>query len=131
MNKTLIILILLLNSCLSEKQITNTGVEEIHFGTGGGFTGVETTYKLNRKGNIIDENNKIIYNMNKRDLTFVFEQAEKNKNTKINKPENLYSFLVIVSKTQRNRIVWGYETYDVPKKIKELHEYLMKKTFKN
>jgi len=131
MNKTLIILTLLLNSCMTGKQITKTGIEKIQFGTGGGFTGVETMYTLNQDGEIKDKSDSVLLNMSKKDVLELFEKASKNKDIDFQKPENLYSFFTIITESDTNRIVWGQESTAVPSDILDLHKNLMNRTTKN
>lgn len=131
MNKTLIILTLLLNSCMTGKQIAKTGVEKIQFGTGGGFTGIETMYTLNQDGDIKDKSDSVLYNMSKKDVLEFFEKASENKDIEFQKPENLYSFFTIITESDTNRIVWGQESTAVPSDILDLHKKLMNRTTKN
>jgi len=97
MNKAIIILTLLLNSCMTGEQIANTGVEKVQFGTGGGFTGVETLYTLNQDGEIKDKSDNVLHKISKKDVLELFEKASKNKDIEFQKPENLYSFITIIT----------------------------------
>ena len=105
MNKTLIILTLLLNSCMTGKQIAKTGVEKIQFGTGGGFTGVETMYTLNQDGDIKDKSDSVLHNMSKKDVLELFEKASKNKDIEFQKPENHKELDVKAIKVFQGRIM--------------------------
>jgi hypothetical protein len=116
---------------MTGKQIAKTGVEKIQFGTGGGFTGVETMYTLNQDGDIKDKSDSVLYNMSKKDVLELFEKASKNKDIEFQKPENLYSFFTIITESDTNRIVWGQESTAVPPDILDLHKNLMNRTTKN
>lgn len=131
MNKAIIILTFLLNSCMTGEQISNTGVKKVQFGKGGGFTGVETVYTLNQDGDIKDKSDTVLHKISKKDVLELFEKASKNKDIEFQKPENLYSFITIITETDTNRIVWGRETSVVPSDILDLHKKLMNKIKKN
>ncbi|WP_121667625.1 hypothetical protein [Mesonia aquimarina] len=127
MNKKLVILILLLNSCIAEKQISETGVNEIQFGNGGGFAGKEVGFTLGQDGLIKNQNDSIVNKIDKKVVLSIFKTASKNKNVEFLKPQNLYSFLTIISPSSPNKIIWGRETNTVSKDIRDLHKKLMNK----
>jgi hypothetical protein len=127
MNKTLIILTLLLNSCMTGKQITNTGVKQIHFGSGGGFTGIENIYVLDKDGSIKDKDQNVVNELRMKEVLSIFENAKKLADSKLNQPGNMYSFITIISESDTNRLVWGQETSKVSPNILTLHENLMNK----
>lgn len=131
MNKILIILTLLLNSCMTGKQITNTGIEEINFGSGGGFTGIENVYILDKDGSIKDKDQNVVNELKKKEVLSLFEKAKELAESKLNQPENMYSFITIISESDTNRLVWGQETSSVPPKILTLHKNLMNKVKTN
>ncbi|MFT4849815.1 MAG: hypothetical protein ACI83B_002363 [Sediminicola sp.] len=116
---------------MTGKQIAKTGVEQIQFGTGGGFTGVETMYTLNQDGDIKDKSDTVLHNMSKKDVLEFFEKASKNKDIEFQKPENLYSLFAIITESDTNRIIWGRESTAVPPDILDLHKNLMNRTTKN
>ena len=127
MNKILIILTLLLNSCMTGKQITNTGIEEINFGSGGGFTGIEHIYILEKDGSIKNKDQNVVNELKKKEVISVFENAKELTDFKLNQPENMYSFITIISESDTNRLVWGQETSSIHPNILTLHENLMNK----
>jgi hypothetical protein len=127
MNKTLIILTLLLNSCMTGKQITNTRVKQIHFGSGGGFTGIENIYVLDKDGSIKDKDQNVVNELRMKEVLSIFENAKKLADSKLNQPGNMYSFITIISESDTNRLVWGQETSKVSPNILTLHENLMNK----
>lgn len=127
MNKTLIILTLLLNSCMTGKQITNTGVKQVHFGSGGGFTGIENIYVLDKDGSIKDKDQNVVNELRKKEVLSIFENAKELADSKLNQPENMYSFITIISESDTNRLVWGQETSKVSPNILTLHGNLMNK----
>jgi len=130
MNRSFIFFILafLSISCITDKKITKTGIEEIQFGTGGGITGIETIFTLDQNGDVKDKNDSVLHQMSSKDVLTAFEKANQYKRTEYKDPQNLYSFVTIVSKSDTNRIVWGIETTSVPPDLLALHENLMNQT---
>ena len=112
---------------MTGKQIAKKGVEKISFGTGGGFTGIENTYVLDKDGSIRDKDQNVVNELKKKEVLNIFENANELANLKFNQPENMYSFITIISESDTNRLVWGQETSPVPPKILTLHETLMNK----
>lgn len=112
---------------MTGKQIINTGIEEINFGSGGGFTGIENIYVLDKNGSIKDKDKNVVNELKKKEVLSIFENAKELADSKLNQPENMYSFITIISETDTNRLVWGQETSSVPPKILTLHENLMNK----
>lgn len=131
---SLIVLVLLLfvfiNSCVTDKIVQQTGVQEIVFGSGGGFTGNETTYTLNPNGEL-NENNKTLglsKKLTKETTSHIFILAQELKNYSFNNPDNLYSLIEVKTKDGSNRIVWGFGSTTVSKKVTDLFDQLTSKT---
>lgn len=119
-----IFIILILTSCTENKISEKTGVIEIRFGSGGGFTGEIKTYTLTANGKLLKINNKLI----KIDLLktlAIFDEAKEIKDYSFYDPKNIYSFIEIKSKNKTNRIVWAFGSKKIDKRVIELYKKLM------
>ncbi|OJV24261.1 MAG: hypothetical protein BGO32_04435 [Bacteroidetes bacterium 37-13] len=102
-----ILIFVLLNSCTPEKISVKTGVEEISFGGGGGFTGEIKNYTLTADGKLF-EKEKELKKIDKTKTLEIFNEAKELKDYNFNEPDNMYSFIEIKTKEKTNRIVWGF-----------------------
>lgn len=117
-------LCILLNSCVTGKIATKTGVEEIHFGNGGGFTGEIKEYTLTSESKLL-QNGKELKKIDS-EITFeVFNSAKELKDYQYSNPDNMYSFIELKTKEKTNRIVWSYGSTDIDKKVTELYNKLI------
>ncbi len=121
-----IILLAFLSSCATSK-IAKTGIEQISFGSGGGFTGEVKTYTLTSDSKLLEKGNEVKKLDSKKTLD-LFNQAKELKEYSLNAPENMYSFIEIKTKEKTNRIVWGFGTTTVDKKVTELYNELTSTT---
>ena len=110
---------------MTGKQITNTEVKQVHFGSGGGFTGIENIYVLDKDGSIKDKDQTVVNELRKKEVLSIFENAKELADSKLNQPENMYSFITIISESDTNRLVWGQGTSSAPPNILTLHKNLM------
>lgn len=117
----------MLNSCMSSKIAVKTGIEEISFGNGGGFTGEVKTYKLTADCKLYEKENELKKVESKKTLE-LFKQAEELKNLNFNEPENMYSFIEIKTKDKTNKIVWAYGSTTVDKNVIKLYNELLTTT---
>lgn len=112
----LCIILVLAVSCKSSKDpvkgITNETF--ILFGTGGGFTGKVTSYKLYESGQIKKQSGvQTAFNshatIDERTCTQIFNSIEQLdlKSRPINDPGNLYYFIEINEKGEKTRFTWG------------------------
>lgn len=124
MRKCFLLFIIIFYSCTADKLVSKTGVDEINFGTGGGFTGQVNSFKLNPGGALFDKINRI-KKVNSKATLEAFKKAQELKDYSFNSPENVYSFIEIKSKGKINRIVWSLSSSDVDKKVIDLHNSLM------
>ena len=122
-----LLLFVLLNSCATNKMLEKTGVEEINFGHGGGFTGELKTYKLTAKGKLFEKGTEI-KTLDSKTTLKLFKQAKELINLDFQKPENMYSFLEIKTKDKTNRIVWADASTAVDKRVVELYNELLTNT---
>lgn len=112
---------------MTSKISVKTGIEEIHFGSGGGFTGEIKTYKLTANCKLFEKETELKKVDSKKTLE-LFNQAKEVKDLKFNEPENMYSFIEIKTKEKTNRIVWAYGSTTVDKKVIELYNNLITTT---
>jgi hypothetical protein len=101
-----------------------TGIEEIQFGNGGGFTGAVKTHKLTADFKLY-EKEKELKKISKKKTLEIFNQAKDLKDFSFNEPENMYSFIEIKTKEKTNRIIWANGSTKVDKKIIELYNNLI------
>lgn len=127
MKSTLLLLTLItlvFTSCMTKNKLAKTGIDEIHFGSGGGFTGEVKTYILTAGNKILELDNELKKVDSKTTLA-IFNEAKEIKDYSFNEPENMYSFIEIKTKDKTNRIVWAFGSTTVDKKVIELHKKLM------
>ena len=110
---------------MTSKIAVKTGIEEISFGNGGGFTGEVKTYKLTADCKLFEKELKKVESKKTLEL---FNQAKELKDLNFNEPENMYSFIEIKTKEKTNRIVWAYGSTTVDKKVIELYNELLTTT---
>ena len=121
---SLLLLLVTLNSCVMNRIAQRTGIDDISFGSGGGFTGEVKTYRLSADCKLFDgeiEMNPIEFGK----TSTIFKNAAALKDLKFNEPENMYSFIEIKSKESTNRIVWAFGSTSVDKKVIELYNELL------
>jgi len=119
-----ILFLIILNSCMTGKIAVKTGIDEINFGSGGGFTGEVKTYTLTADSKVL-ELEKELTKINSKETLKIFNEAKEIKDYTFNKPDNMYSFIEIKTKEKTNRIVWSFGSTTVDKKVTELHKRLM------
>jgi hypothetical protein len=116
-----------LSSCISGKVAVKTGIEEICFGYGGGFTGKSTTYVLSPNGYLSKQGdeNKVLKKVDYKTTLEFFTIAQEIQNVLFNEPENAYSFVQIESKNSANRIVWATGSTKGPRRVVLLYDQLI------
>ena len=119
-----ILFLLILNSCMTGKIAVKTGIDEIHFGNGGGFTGEVKTYTLTADNKLL-ELDKELNKVDSKTTLAIFNEAKEVKDYSFSEPENMYSFIEIKTKDKTNRIVWAFGSTKVDQKATELHKKLM------
>ncbi len=117
----------MLTSCMTSKNIVKTGIEEISFGNGGGFTGEVKTFKLTAAAQLFEKDKELKKIELKKTLA-LFNQAKEFKDLNFNQPDNRYSFIEIKTSDKTNRIVWAFGSTTVDKKIIELYNELLSTT---
>lgn len=94
---------LFLSSCATQVAKSNQ-IEEIRFGSGGGFTGKVTTYTLDRHGRILLED-QIIKKLSRKATRQLFSDASE-IDTKQQTPSNTYNFIHIRGNNIDHYYVW-------------------------
>lgn len=112
---------------MTGNQITDAEIEQVKFGSGGGFTGIENIYILDKNGSIKDKDQNVVNELKKKEVLAIFEKARELKDFKLRQPENMYSFITIISESDTNKLVWGQRISSVPPNILTLHKNLMNK----
>lgn len=123
-----ILFLFVLASCSCQKSISQTGIESIRFGNGGGFTGATTTYSLSANGqlNKVDgDKNTSIKKVDSKTVKELFTNAKELTSYSYNEPENMSSFLEIQTKDAKQNIVWGFGSTKVDSRVTQLYDQLI------
>jgi hypothetical protein len=112
---------------MSSKIDVKTGIEEICFGRGGGFTGELKTYKLTADSKLFEKGKKFKEVESKKTLE-LFNLAKEFQEFNFNQPDNRYSYIEIKTKEKTNRIVWAYGSITVNKKLIQFYNELLTTT---
>ncbi|MBS1557822.1 MAG: hypothetical protein JST69_03765 [Bacteroidetes bacterium] len=123
MKKYSFLIIILVSSCLSGK-INQTEIEQVKFGSGGGFTGAVKTYTLTADGRLLDES-KELKKINLNQTLEYFNKANELRNYTFNHPDNVYSFIEIKTKEKTNRIVWSFGNTQIDTQASALYNTLI------
>lgn len=108
--------------CSSQKILSDSKVDNIRFGGGGGFTGHVDSYKLNSKGQLT-KGDSLILKLKKKDVVSFFNEAKELLNYDYKKYGNLYSFIEITG-INTNYIVWSFGDLSISANAKNLHKKL-------
>ncbi len=124
------LVVLILSNCSVNKSLNNKLVNEITFGSGGGFTGAVIKYQIKSSGEItkinsIDNKTILLKTINKRKFREINKKVNKLTETqlKYNQPENIYYFIEIDNGV-KTIITWGENNKEAPLEIKQLYAYL-------
>ncbi len=115
---------------MTEKIAVKTGIDEIRFGFGGGFTGKVNTYILSADGNLSDAENgiRVLKKVDYKTTLAIFLEAKEISSISLFEPENIYSFVEIITQKSSNRIVWSFGSTKVSKDIVQLYNILISLT---
>ncbi len=126
------LLVLTLSNCSMNKSLNKNLVNEITFGSGGGFTGAVIKYQIKSSGevtrfNTIENKTLLIKQIDNRELRNINKKINKLTETqlKFNQPENLYYFIELDNGV-KTIITWGENNKEVPLEITQLYTYLNK-----
>ncbi len=120
---TSLCLCIFLTSCISVNLVKKTGVKELQFGGGGGFTGQEQLYVLTAEGQLISGDH-VIKEVDFKTTEQLFKQAQKLKNYVYKDPGNVYGFLIITTVEGSNRIIWTARSQSLDPRVVELYHNL-------
>jgi len=110
MRTWIIFLMAIIASCTGTKKMTDTDIDIIKFGGGGGFTGAVNIFLLKRDGTLskeIGKQQEIIKTIDKDQTASLFQKAEAIKDYRYNKPGNMSSFIELGSAAGNNIITWS------------------------
>ena len=108
------------------------GGDKIVFGSGGGFTGMTTTYAITKEGQLLkqqpDESMIKLHAFKTLDIDPYFEKIEKCNIEEVdcNSPGNMTFFLEQIKDGKSKRLVWGGSKITPPEDVKSLHGELMR-----
>ncbi len=124
------LIFLTLSNCSVNKSLNNKLVNEITFGSGGGFTGAVIKYQIKSSGEItkinsIDNKTILFKTINRRKFKEINKKVNKltEAQLKYNQPENIYYFIEIDNGV-KTIITWGENNKEAPLEIKQLYAYL-------
>lgn len=121
----LLLLCVVLSSCVTSKRIElKTGIEQIHFGSSGGFTGEIKKYTVNSNGKL-SEKEKEIKQIDRNKILSIFKKAQTLKKYSFNEPENMSLYIEIQTKDTTNNVVWGIGSTKINNAATELYNQLM------
>ncbi len=121
---TLIVAISAMFSCSVAKKISSTGVAEINFGSGGGFTGKSMEYKLMANGDLM-RNQEFLRKVDERKVLALFNEAKTLMDYDYQNIHNMSFFIRLRdSKGNENRIVWRMMDEDVNQSVTKLYDKL-------
>lgn len=116
---------LVLCSCSTCKIAKQSAINEINFGTGGGFTGRVISYSLKSDGTLL-KNDKQISKLSCDSLNSILELAEQLPKENLVYPDNTYSFIQIVWSDTTYNYTWSLG-HPLDEKITELYIKLNKR----
>ena len=119
-------------ACSTQEKLAQYQGVEITFGSGGGFTGQEVSYKLTSDGKLVktDKLKKETIELKKLNggkTLKIFEQiTELNiAGLDFNHPGNKYYFIKETQKTGEEKVVWGDGQEDPPQAVLDFYKILM------
>ena len=119
-------------SCKSRYLPDNYNKEQILFGSGGGFTGVVSTWCLQETGRLffresLDSTFMEVKKLSREEVGAVFTQlAELGLNDyQMERPGNMYSFIQLGNTEEAHRIVWDKMNPKIKPEVKAFYEQLM------
>jgi hypothetical protein len=118
---------LFFHSCVPIGISSKYNIEELSFGSGGGFTGNVTMFRLTSDGTLY-KNENFFKKISKKKLHNLYHDANTFKDFRLNSPDNIYSFIHIKSKMSTNRIVWSISTPNMDSNFIHLYKNLMSLT---
>ncbi len=99
-----LIIITILFSCSPMRKFE--GIEKIHFGSGGGFTGGILTNTLEKSGVVLKDGTEV-QQLDQKQTSQLFAYTHKLKSDTINEPGNMYYFIEFNDNGVNYRYVWS------------------------
>ena len=126
MKKFLFLLpLMMLCACSTCKTVKQSGIKEIQYGHGGGFTGAVTTYSLHRDGTLFEQD-KQVKKLTCEQMSPLFEQAAALPKESFVRPENTYMFVRILTRDGQT-YYYAWSLADMPdKQVIDLYTQLKK-----
>lgn len=124
MKVLLILLSLILTGCGFGKQLRSSEVQEIKFGTGGGFTAELKAFTLAPDGRLF-ENDQLKKRIDSSKTTALYNEAIEFLDDSLRESGNMYAFIELRHKNNVNRITWAYGSTKASEKLIEFHKKLM------
>lgn len=131
----IISLVLFFSCCASQQKVTNPSDfkgRTLQFGSGGGFTGLTTTYTLLENGQLFSQTGiedgplKELTCVSKKQVKPLFTAAAKIEwpDKKISNPGNMASSLTYKENGKEHGIIWGGGEYGPPADVLQLYKDL-------
>ncbi len=131
------IILIGLFSCKNSETVTKTDttLQKIAVGKGGGFTGAYTEFLLQEDGKVFKKDFKydrdvFTKTITKEELSYFWNKMEALNldGVEINKPGNISTYIEIKEgDLSIDKIIWGANSYYPPSNIVEFHKELFKK----
>lgn len=131
-----ILMLLLVVACAKKYDIDKLPPKQLHFGAGGGFSGVETDYMLLENGQIfmregVGKPYQTLGKIKPKIARDFFAKAKVYENVQLNQPSNTYQYISVqidsTSAPKRYVFSGGKMKIDsITKEIMNLHEELQK-----
>lgn len=119
---TLIFIFLNASNCSSDKSF-----KELRFGSGGGFTGAISEFRVKENGDVFQYNSmekeeKLIKSITSEELKTIKEKIAllPADALTINRPYNMYYYIQL----DTMKAVWGDPSFTAPKELLDLYNYL-------
>jgi hypothetical protein len=119
---SLIFIFLNASNCSSDKSF-----KELKFGSGGGFTGAVSEFRLKGNGDVflynsIEKEEKLIKSLTTEELKAIRQKIASLPADALNidHPYNMYYFIQV----DTSKAVWGDPAFTAPKELQDLYNYL-------
>lgn len=122
---SLAFLAIIIMSCGVTGKFKKLDVETIEFGSGGGFTGIYTTYTIDIEKKTLASGETMIKTLSKDDLKKIYDLVKSSDlhQVTVNKPGNMTYFINFKGDTLDNQLLWGDRDYKSPE-AKMLYQFL-------
>lgn len=118
---------LVLSLCCGTATFPDPTIDYIEFGTGGGFSGVVTSYRLLRDGALVDQKGKTLVQLPRAEANNLLLRGEALLSYSYEHPDNMYKFVHVVRGDEHARMVWSLADRDIKPEVVSLLEMLEQK----